>query len=315
MGRSVFVTALLLGSLASLSLAGCAASSAGCSGDGLDCLARLAGERSHVAAQVQERLQVDDLVNDRGDLKDRMTAFGPHREAVSVNIAGASGAGGTVLLILADQRYVDRESTITKLDQDAYKALGDVHACDELCERVRDKDVSGENLISAGLAKDAAGAPHGSVVDMRPADGVAGWLLAALFAALLALLALLVLLVRRSGTPRLATAAHPGPVPYPRTSAVSREPGRRTAPPGAATSRPGLPVAVPSGPMRTAIVRTELRPQGYVEIDHCLYRAAWADPDASPPAPGDPVDVVDGAGQGSDSLLAVRRGGAERRTP
>jgi hypothetical protein len=63
--------------------------------------------------------------------------------------------------------------------------------------------------------------------------------------------------------------------------------------------------AIPSGPRRTATVRTELHPQGYVEIGGCLHRAVWADPDRPPPAPGGLTDVVKGTGRNAGILLAV----------
>lgn len=61
--------------------------------------------------------------------------------------------------------------------------------------------------------------------------------------------------------------------------------------------------AVP-GPARPAVVRTELHPQGYVEVDEVLYRAVWAEPGRPPPAPGGLVDVTEAGERDSDVLYA-----------
>jgi len=58
------------------------------------------------------------------------------------------------------------------------------------------------------------------------------------------------------------------------------------------------------GPARSAVVRTELHPQGYVEVDDVLYRAVWAEPDRPPPAPGGLVDVTEAGERDSDVLYA-----------
>lgn len=55
---------------------------------------------------------------------------------------------------------------------------------------------------------------------------------------------------------------------------------------------------------RTAVVRTELHPQGYVELDRVLRRAVWAEPGRPPPAPGGLVDVTDARERDSDVLYA-----------
>ncbi|WP_371577291.1 hypothetical protein [Streptomyces sp. NBC_01314] len=55
---------------------------------------------------------------------------------------------------------------------------------------------------------------------------------------------------------------------------------------------------------RTAVVRTELHPQGYVEVDRVLRRAVWAEPGRPPPAPGGLVDVTDARERDSDVLYA-----------
>ncbi|UUU24632.1 hypothetical protein [Streptomyces sp. DSM 40750] len=55
---------------------------------------------------------------------------------------------------------------------------------------------------------------------------------------------------------------------------------------------------------RTAVVRTELHPQGYVELDRVLRRAVWAEPGRPPPAPGGLVDVADARERDADVLYA-----------
>lgn len=55
---------------------------------------------------------------------------------------------------------------------------------------------------------------------------------------------------------------------------------------------------------RTAVVRTELHPQGYVELDRVLRRAVWAEPGRPPPAPGALVDVTDARERDSEVLYA-----------
>ncbi|WP_339131160.1 hypothetical protein WJM95_20615 [Streptomyces sp. f51] len=87
----------------------------------------------------------------------------------------------------------------------------------------------------------------------------------------------------------------------------------RTHPPDEATTRlratpaarsHGRRVGGVTGPARAAVVRTELHPQGYVEVDHVLHRAVWAEPDRPPPAPGGLVDVTEAGERDSDVLYA-----------
>src|SRR5690606_4496815 len=121
----------------------------------------------------------------------------------------------------------------------------------------------------------------------------------------LALLALAI--VRSGGPPRTATPRHapahhaPARTATERTVLPNDQRARQQSAPGA-TSPGRTPTAHASrdaatGPRRTATVRTALHPQGYVEMDRCLYRAEWSEPDVPPPAPGAPVAIVEGAGQ------------------
>ncbi|WP_258193533.1 hypothetical protein [Streptomyces sp. MA5143a] len=72
----------------------------------------------------------------------------------------------------------------------------------------------------------------------------------------------------------------------------------------APTARHGRQVSARPAHTRTAVVRTELHPQGYVELDRVLYRAVWAEAGRPPPAPGGPVDVAEAPERDSDVLYA-----------
>ncbi|MDX3667728.1 hypothetical protein PV693_17440 [Streptomyces europaeiscabiei] len=76
----------------------------------------------------------------------------------------------------------------------------------------------------------------------------------------------------------------------------------RVAP--APAPRYGRQVGARPAHARTAVVRTELHPQGYVEVDRVLRRAVWAEPGRPPPAPGGLVDVTDARERDSDVLYA-----------
>ncbi|MET9897516.1 hypothetical protein [Streptomyces sp. NPDC006446] len=142
-----------------------------------------------------------------------------------------------------------------------------------------------------------------------------GWdtatqVLAVLCAVLVLLLGLLLFLIRRSshavGTLSRRALAAPGvgavpTVAAPRTRAPDEATTRLRVTP---TPRHGRRVGNVPGPVRAAVVRTELHPQGYVEVDHVLYRAVWAEPGRPPPAPGGLVDVTDARERDSDVLYA-----------
>ncbi|WP_259407744.1 hypothetical protein [Streptomyces akebiae] len=72
----------------------------------------------------------------------------------------------------------------------------------------------------------------------------------------------------------------------------------------ASAPRHGRQVGARPAHARTAVVRTELHPQGYVEVDRVLRRAVWAEPGRPPPAPGGLVDVSDARERDSDVLYA-----------
>lgn len=79
-------------------------------------------------------------------------------------------------------------------------------------------------------------------------------------------------------------------------------------PPTVVDPAPASPPAVRPARLHRATVATDLHPQGYVEIDDCLYRAVWSEPGEPPPDPGEPVEVGfpdnRGADRDADLLLA-----------
>ncbi|MET9407341.1 hypothetical protein ABZX90_16495 [Streptomyces sp. NPDC002935] len=162
--------------------------------------------------------------------------------------------------------------------------------------------------------------PDATVGPTSVPDPVAepGWdtatqVLAVLCAVLVLLLGLLLFLIRRSsravGTLSRRALAAPGigavpaaaVAPRPRTRAPDEATTRLRVTP---TPRHGRRVGNVPGPVRAAVVRTELHPQGYVEVDHVLFRAVWAEPGRPPPAPGGLVDVTDARERDSDVLYA-----------
>ncbi|MFE2302086.1 hypothetical protein ACFXAW_28310 [Streptomyces sp. NPDC059445] len=165
--------------------------------------------------------------------------------------------------------------------------------------------------------------------------------LTVLCAVLVLLLGVLLFLIRRSarsvavgtlsrrslaapGVGAVPAASTPRPRGRPRTHASDQATTRtrvsdeaaappRTRMPDEATTRlratpaprsHGRRVGNVPGPARPAVVRTELHPQGYVEVDHVLYRAVWAEPGRPPPAPGGLVDVTEAGERDSDVLYA-----------
>ncbi|WP_229703551.1 hypothetical protein [Streptomyces albiflavescens] len=170
-----------------------------------------------------------------------------------------------------------------------------------------------DESTSAGHADGKNTSHAGSGTDAVTEAG-SGWdtttkILAGLCAVLVLLLAALLFLIRRSSSavgslPRRALAS-PGVGAVPAAAAHTRTPDEtttrlRVTP----TPQYGRRVANVPGPARSAVVRTELHPQGYVELDRVLYRAVWAEPGRPPPAPGGLVDVTDARERDSDVLYA-----------
>ncbi|MEU5319452.1 hypothetical protein AB0G67_22340 [Streptomyces sp. NPDC021056] len=251
-----------------------------------------------VTVTVDRKLPFDGDQRDRNAVATTMLGS-RHNLEVQVPDGVTTGEGGTALLVLAGRRLVHPNALVTRLTSTQVTELEGVGACakgpGDLCDLVGPgsaKPVSGAELISeqgiAGLPESEyfLDSPEGSGL------GYEDWLLIVVATLLVLLLIAFYFAVRRT---RTAPAA--GPAPAARTA---DEPTRalRTTP-----ARPGRHRG-PSGPTRPAVVRTDLHPQGYVELDRVLYRAVWAEPGQVPPAPGSRVDVTDAPEPDSDVLHA-----------
>ncbi|WP_234444623.1 hypothetical protein [Streptomyces sp. NRRL F-525] len=198
-----------------------------------------------------------------------------------------TGQGGTALLVLAGHALVDRDARIDRLDA---RTLAELPACDgDLCKALKNSSFTGGQLIDKKVGVAELGGGRKSTDHTRV-------LLLALTAVLLLLLLALLLAVRRSRTPATEISSE-------ETSAETTA-RLRPVPPAPAPSSYGRQVGPRTGPSRTAVVRTALHPQGYVELDHVLYRAVWAEPDRTPPVPGAYVEVTDAREADSDVLYA-----------
>ena len=223
-----------------------------------------------------------------------------HQANLEVQVpAGVStGEGGTVLLVLAGRRLVDPDARIDRLSPKTVKELEGVGACHrdsrDLCDVVgpgRTAQVTGNRLITT---EQVTGKYTYVVAPADKGTDYKTWLLIGMSALLALLLAALVYAVRRS---RPLAAPGIGSLP------VSDEPTTRLRTTSASAYGRRTPVSG-NGPARSALVRTDLHPQGYVELDRVLYRAVWAQPGRPAPAPGSRVDVSDPAEPDSDVLYA-----------
>ncbi|MGW3283373.1 hypothetical protein ACWDR3_01860 [Streptomyces sp. NPDC001002] len=251
----------------------------------------------NVTVTLNRSLALDGSRSDREDAIDNADG-NEHDLAVQVPAGVTTGEGGTVLLLLADSRIVDPDAKITKLSERTHKDLVDNGVCTEagnktLCDQVAKDDVSGNDLTGTNIEKRV-----GYVYD--PADdGRPPWLLPAVATVLVLLLGAFFLLVRRTRTPAPATAGQAS------RTADADEPTRALrATPARSGGRHRARDGGRGGPTRSAVVRTDLHPQGYVEVDRVLYRAVWAEPGQAPPAPGAPVDVTDASDKDADVLHA-----------
>jgi hypothetical protein len=270
-----------------------------------------AGQGKPLTVTLWQPLQLDDSARAM-NLADYQDAFGQYRLAVSIPAGHTSGPGGTVLLILAGRRYVAPDSQVTTLLQQDLAVLGAV-CRDELCSVIgpaaAEPTVDGQALLDRRLALPLA---RSAKTKQRPAPAPSpdpspgfSWRTAflVLLVGLLALLGVVVLLGRGLRLSTGSRSAGPAGRARPAGAAVpagSGEPAGRPL-----RRRYGRQVAIPPGPRRTAIVRTDLHPQGYVEVDRCLFRAVWANHQAPAPAPGASIDVVQGVGADADILLAL----------
>lgn len=234
-----------------------------------------------------------------------------HRANLVVEVpqGGSTGGGGTVLLLLAGTGWIAGDTTIDKLPDAALKDLENVSVCGgsasdlkEVCERLAGGPLSGEEFLAE--APGTYRLHQSYSVATGDESGTDFLLIITVSALLVALLTALVLVIRRSSraAPRrtLATAGG-GTVPTANSRAADEKTTHLRVEPAA---RQGRRVGNVPGPARSAVVRTELHPQGYVELDRVLYRAVWAEPGRPPPAPGGLVDVTDARERDSDVLYA-----------
>jgi hypothetical protein len=261
----------------------------------LKCWAQQVKAGKSVEVTLKQPLKLDDTTLS-SEWADIAQLYDSGRLAVSVPGGRETGDGGTVLLVLTTKRFIAADSKITKLRAETLKKLRDGLSCDDLCVMAK-KPVSGDEVVKAGLATELSGS--GS-----------RWRTSAV-AAFVLLVALLGLVVFLSRGPRTSIGHRvapdrpsgpqvvPSPPDKPGAKPVDRRPPKR---------RYGRHVAIPPSPRREAIVCSDLHPQGYVEVDRCLFRAVWADHETPTPDLGESVDVVQGVGQDSDILLAIPPG-------
>ncbi|WP_217568148.1 hypothetical protein [Streptomyces sp. GbtcB7] len=303
----------------------------------LNCWSRWIGEGTFVIT-LHDALPFDGAQEDRRNIERRVLPSRAHL-VVEVPAEQHTGPGGTVLLLLAGVRWVEPSAYIDQLSPEAVNDLKNVSACDfknrgDLCAQLADHPLRGSDLIKADPRSDRSQHVYSVVAPADPATSTPSRVqnssdqakdtksngplfdkkttaLTALCALLVLLLATFLVLVRRSSrgpataAPHLATpaatpAAEPT-APAPRPRVPDEQTTRLRAAPD---SRHEREVGDRKEPVRTAVVRTELHPQGYVELDHVLYRAVWADPGRPPPVPGGLVDVTDARERDSDVLYA-----------
>ncbi|KKD05420.1 hypothetical protein TN53_24810 [Streptomyces sp. WM6386] len=257
-------------------------------------------EKHAVTVTVDQQLPFDGSQRGRSTVA---TDVLRHRHNLEVRVPDGvtTGEGGTALLVLAGHRLVHPKARITRLTLSEVTELEGVGACTkgpgDLCDLVGPgsaRQVPGIDLINA---QGIAGLPE-SAYSLAPSEGSGpgyeDWLLITVATLLVLLLIAFYFAVRRT---RTAPAAGPAPA-----ARMADEPTRalRTTPAPVGRHRSGTPNAA----TRPAVVRTDLHPQGYVEVDRVLYRAVWADPGQAPPSPGSRVDVTDGPEPDSDVLHA-----------
>ncbi|SNX63675.1 hypothetical protein SAMN06272735_5486 [Streptomyces sp. TLI_55] len=286
MGRVLRVV-VLLGMVFAL-LPAVPAAAARCGGDfsqRLECWTRKAGGRT-VTLTIDGAVPFDGTEQAR---KQIIETLRKHSDKLVVEVPGgvSTGEGGTVLLLLADEqhRFVEPDARIDQLSRDTLGELDAVCTADRrtLCGLLDGHgQVSGTTLTQASQATKTYFTSSSADPD---GNGFAKWLVPGTAAVLALLLAALFLLVRRT---RATPAVAAGPAPAARTP---DEPTRalRTTRARSVTR---------TGPTHPAVVRTDLHPQGYVELDRVLYRAVWAEPAQTAPPPGSRVDVADGPDPG-----------------
>lgn len=266
-----------------------------------------------VLVTLDDQVPFDDKAGDLGATKQTLW---DNRQNLVVEVpeGGKTGEGGTALLLLAGTGWVDPKATIDRLPGTARQGLpacepakaGDPGYLTELhsaCGLLAAKSLTGQELMDAAPATyrakqsfSVSTSGKSSVWDDLP--------LVIVSALLVVLLAALVLAIRRSSraAPRRTLAAAGGStIPTTNSRAADEKTTHLRVEPA---TRHGRRVGNVSGPARSAVVRTELHPQGYVELGRVLYRAVWAEPGRPPPAPGQLVDVTDARERDSDVLYA-----------
>ncbi|MFF7448732.1 MULTISPECIES: hypothetical protein [unclassified Streptomyces] len=273
---------------------------AGSFSDRVECWTRAIG-RHTVTVTLDRQLPFDGTRRGRSAVA--ATVLGDrHNLEVQVPEGGTTGEGGTALLVLAGHRLVHPQARISRLSPAEVTELESVGACaprsEDLCDLVgpgAGKQLAGGELIGR---QGIAALPR-TEYSLTPATGTdphrTEWLLIGTCALLALLLTAFTLAVRRT---RTAPAAGAAPA-----ARAADEPTRPLRTPSARAGRRRSSGA-PSGAGRPAVVRTDLHPQGYVELDRVLYRAVWAEPGQAPPPPGSRVEVTDAPEPDSDVLYA-----------
>ncbi|MFE6483160.1 hypothetical protein ACFVGN_09525 [Streptomyces sp. NPDC057757] len=274
-------------------------------------------DKHGVLVTLDEQVPFDAKAGDLGG-DERTLWDNRDRLVVEVPAGGRTGAGGTALLLLAGTGWVAPDARIDRLPRENQQGLP---ACDSanaltndfrrelhtVCGLLADRSLTGRQLTDEAPATYRARHAY-SVGTPDESLGRDTLLLVIVGGLLLALLTALVLIVRRSSRvtghlprPALATAGGGGtPRAAHNHAADETTTHLRTTP----APRYGRRVGNVPGPAKSAVVRTELHPQGYVELDRVLYRAVWAEPGRPPPAPGQLVDVTDARERDSDVLYA-----------
>ncbi|GIH72321.1 hypothetical protein Mth01_45740 [Sphaerimonospora thailandensis] len=180
---------------------------------------------------------------------------------VSLAQPGESGTGGTLLLLLARVRFAVPDATLTPLDQGIAARLGERAKSKSLAEL---KAADPGNLISP----DSATWPF-------------------IFGGLSATVIIALLFVHRRSSERpphtsgRSLKARPNPHATGPATGTSRSTRGRPTPPQPPSPRlrprPRPRPIIKRGPLPdgTGIVRTDLDPEGYVEVDGVLRRAVW----------------------------------------
>ncbi|MGW0826906.1 hypothetical protein [Streptomyces sp. NPDC002845] len=304
-------------------------------------------QRLEIGGNARDGKEVAQRIRDRHQLVVEVPDKASTGEGGSALLALAEG------LLVHPGARIDALSpeTVRVLEEVGACAAENAKGTTDLCDQLGVADpVPGSKLIESGHAVDLAAnknfiVPPSEVTGQEgnkgtPAKGGSSpamtssrWTILAMSVLLILLLAALATLVRRSRGPvavgHRSPAATPGPraaspparTPTPTPTGSAQSAGSPSGHADEATTRIrvasstryGRRVEARTGSARTAVVRTELHPQGYVELDRVLYRAVWAEPGRPPPAPGGLVDVTDARERETDVLYAFPPAGGGGR--